>query len=494
MFNQLYIFDENNMLPYTSLTHNIASPRLLLFLLIFFLTSCQPKPEEPTSPNIIIFLVDDLGWTDLGCYGSDLYETPNIDQLAARGVKFTNAYSACTVCSPTRATIMSGKYPARLHLTDWIAGSINEHAKVQVPDWTKYLPLEEETIAEYLKTKGYQTAHVGKWHLGEDTIYYPQHQGFDVNVAGYRKGAPPSYFYPYQNKNRESIPYLEGGEEGEYLTDRLTDEALSFIRQNQSQPFFLNFDHYAVHTPIQGKDSLTKYYEGKIKDGMVHDNPEYAAMVSSTDQSMGRLMDLLDSLSIMDNTMIFFTSDNGGLILWDITSNNPLRSGKGSPYEGGTRVPMIVKPVNTDRVRGVVDAPVISMDIFATVKDLLSEEETPAYQDGKSILPLLSAEPGSLNREALYWHYPHHHEGGSQPHSAVRQGDYKLIEFHEDGHTELYDLANDLGETQDLSVERKDLTEKLYSQLKIWREEVGAQMPTPNPDYDSLKALKYYDL
>lgn len=470
----------------------ISSSLFFSFFLLLF-SSCQTGQKEQLPPNVIIFLVDDLGWTDVGCYGSDLYETPNIDQLALNGVKFTNAYSACTVCSPTRAAIMTGKYPARLHLTDWIEGSINEYAKVQVPDWQKYLPLEEETIAEYLKEKGYKTGHVGKWHLGEDSTYYPQYQGFDVNIAGYSKGSPPSYFYPYVRKGRAPIPYLEGGEEGEYLTDRLTDEAVAFIKENQSQPFFLNFDHYSVHTPIQGKDSLTRYYKGKIKEGMKHDNAEYAAMVSSTDQSLGRIVNTLDSLSLMENTIIFFTSDNGGLILWDITSNAPLRSGKGSPYEGGTRVPMIVKPVRDYQAGVVVDAPVISMDIFATIRDLLDEDESnQTYQDGKSMLPLLTQQEDTLQREALYWHYPHHHEGGSQPHSTIRQHNYKLIEFHEDGHLELYNLAEDIEETYDLSTEKKELTEEMYQKLKTWREKIGAQMPDPNPAYDSLRALEYY--
>ncbi|MEK6478917.1 sulfatase [Catalinimonas sp. 4WD22] len=454
-------------------------------------SGCQSSQNEQASPNVIVFLVDDLGWTDLGCYGSDLYETPNIDRLAQNGVKFTDAYAACTVCSPTRAAIMTAKYPARLNITDWIAGSINEYAKVQVPDWQKYLPLEEETIAEFLKTKGYETAHVGKWHLGEDSIYYPQYQGFDVNVAGYSKGSPPSYFYPYERPGREPIPYLDGGEEGEYLTDRLTDEAIAFIYENDEKPFFLNFDHYSVHTPIQGKDSLTAYFKDKVKPGMTHNNSEYASMVKSTDQSLGRIMDALENLSILDNTLIFFTSDNGGLILWDITSNAPLRSGKGSPYEGGTRVPMIVKPIGSYQAGLEVDVPVISMDIFATIRNLFESKDL-SYQDGKSLLPLLNEQADTLSREVLYWHYPHHHEGGSHPHTSIRYNGYKLIEFHEDQHLELYHLEEDIGENQDLSTQMPELTQKLYQKMKNWREEVKAQMPVPNPDYDSLRALEYY--
>ena len=469
---------------------------LIRFLILSFLSvlyfSCEPDNGEPGPPNIIIFLVDDLGWTDLGCYGSDLYETPHIDKLARRSYQFTNAYSACTVCSPTRAAIMSGKYPARLNLTDWITGSVNKFAKLQVPDWRMYLPQDEETIAEFLKSKEYATAHVGKWHLGEDTIYYPQYQGFDINVAGYNKGSPPSYFYPYERKGREPIPYLEGGQEGEYLTDRLTEEAVSFIKEHDDQPFFLNFDHYAVHTPIQGKDSLIDYYQRKVTPGLQHRNPAYAAMVHSTDESMGRLMYVLDSLRLTDNTFIFFTSDNGGLVLWDITSNVPLRSGKGSPYEGGTRVPMIVKPAG-DHLQGIrIDEPVMSMDIPATIRDLLSEESQPTYQDGKSLLPLLRGNAPSLDRDALYWHYPHYHRGGSSPYSAVRQGNYKLIHYYEDGRQELFNLKNDLSEQYDISSQEAEVVQKLEQKLEGWKKEVKAQMPGPNPDYDSLKAMEYY--
>ena len=463
-----------------------------LIILLSLLLSCQSDPEEPVAPNIIIFLVDDMGWTDLGCYGSDFYETPHIDRLAKRGVKFTNAYSACTVCSPTRAAIMSGKYPARLNLTDWISGSVNEYAKLRVPDWRMYLPTEEETIAEFLKTRGYATAHIGKWHLGNDTLYYPKNQGFDINIAGYSKGSPPSYFYPYERQGRESIPYLDDGTSGEYLTDRLTDEAVQFINDHQNQPFFLNFDHYAVHTPIQGKDSLTDYYRRKLEPGMRHNNAEYAAMVHSTDESMGKLIATLDSLQLTENTFIFFTSDNGGLTLWDITNNAPLRSGKGSAYEGGTRVPMIIKPSGT-YMKGISSTEaIISMDIFATVRDLLSENPLPVYEDGYSLLPLLRGEVPELGREALYWHYPHYHRGGASPYSAVRHGNYKLIAYYEDNKPELYHLGRDPSESQDLSSQETDKLQQLQQMLDKWKNTVKAQIPSPNPAYDSIKALDYY--
>jgi len=473
--------------------------RTHLFLLIgtIGLASCLspnevPEERQNLSYNVIIFLIDDLGWTDLGCYGSDLYETPNIDRLAEQGVKFTNAYSACTVCSPTRAAIMTGKYPARLNVTDWISGHRNQYGKLMPPDWTKYLPNEEITIAEIAQSAGYVTASVGKWHLGDSVIYYPQYQGFDRNVAGYYRGQPPSYFYPYV-RGQDTLPYLEGGEQGEYLTDRLTDEASRFIRDHAEEPFLLYFPHYAVHTPIQGKDSLTAYYQTKVNDSLRHTNAEYAAMIHSTDESVGQIMDLLDSLELADNTLVIFTSDNGGLELRNITENAPLRAGKGSSYEGGVRVPMIVRWPKAKRNLKTLDEPVITMDVFATVANVLGTGGTKDYhQDGANFLPLLEGNTEALDREALFWHYPHYHPGGASPYSAVRQGNYKLIEFHEDQHLELYDLEKDIGEENNLIAEVPEVANDLYNQLEAWRKQLNAQMPLSNPQYDSIKAEEFY--
>lgn len=472
----------------------------LLLLATIWCVRCAPPAEVPkaSSPeppeNIIVFLVDDLGWTDLGSYGSDLYETPNIDRLAQEGVRFTNAYASCTVCSPTRASLMTGKYPARLHLTDWIAGHVNEYGKLQVPNWTQYLPTEETTLAEVAKDANYATASVGKWHLGNDSIYYPQHQGFDLNVAGYYRGQPPSYFAPYV-RGEDTIPYLTEGRPGEYLTDRLTEEAGQFIRQHQAEPFFLYLPHYAVHTPIQAKDSLTAYYRQKLKPGMQHFNPEYAAMIHSTDQSVGRLMQVLDSLALSQRTTIIFTSDNGGLSFrGQVTNNAPLRAGKGSAYEGGVRVPMIVKRPRYAPAGQVSHEPVITMDIFATVADILRAPtpQSPRYQDGISLLEELQDTAAVLDRDALFWHYPHYHPGGARPYSAVRQNNFKLIEFLEDQRLELYDLEEDIGETTNLVAELPEIANELYDRLETWRKEVDAQMPTPNPNYDSLRAPQFY--
>ncbi|HLF95418.1 MAG TPA: sulfatase, partial [Planctomycetota bacterium] len=292
------------------------------------------SPSQADPPNVVVILVDDLGWTDLGCFGSPFYETPHIDRLAAQGMRFTHAYSACTVCSPTRASLMTGKYPARLHVTDWIAGHARPKAKLKVPDWTKHLALEETTVAEALKAAGYATASIGKWHLGPPA-HFPEKQGFDLNRGGCDKGQPPSYFSPYR------IPTLEEGEKGEYLTDRLTTEALAFLDSNKDRPFLLHFPHYGVHTPLQAKKAVVEKYQAKAKAGADHRNAAYAAMIESVDDSVGRIVAKIEELKLSSRTLIVFTSDNGGLL--QSTSNRPLRAGKGSAYEGGVRVPMIVR-------------------------------------------------------------------------------------------------------------------------------------------------------
>lgn len=271
-------------------------------------TTGAQKTKNPKPPNIIVFLVDDLGWADTRCYGSSFYETPNIDKLAAKGIRFTNAYAACTVCSPSRAAFLTGKYPARLQLTDWIKGYERPYAKLLSPDWKQYLPLEETTIAEVLKKQRYATAMIGKWHLGDDVKYYPEHQGFDSNTGGTFQGSPPSYFSPYR------IARLKDGPVGEYLTDRLTDEALKFISAEKESPFFLYLSFYAVHTPLQAKEEEVKYYKAKINPTAAQQNPVYAAMIKNMDENIGRITDLVEKLGLAQNTLLIFTSDNGGLV------------------------------------------------------------------------------------------------------------------------------------------------------------------------------------
>lgn len=431
--------------------------------------------------NVVLVLIDDLGWTDLACYGSDLHETPNIDRLARDGMKFTQAYSACTVCSPTRASLMTGKYPARLHVTDWIPGLAPANPKLLIPDWTKYLPLEETTLAEVFHAAGYATASIGKWHLGEEP-HYPQKQGFDINIAGTIKAAPASYFAPY------NIPTLSEGSAGEYLTDRLAEEAVKFIEQSRDKPFFLYLPNFAVHLPIQAKLELVEKYRSKYKPGLKHANPAYAAMLESVDQAVGRIRQKLDDLQIADRTAIVFTSDNGGHI--PTTSNKPLRVGKASCYEGGTRVPLLVHWPGVTHPGSVSDATVITPDLYPTLLSMTSLDDVPGHRsDGISLIPVLK-QSGPLNREAIYWHYPHYQlyqQGGTTPYGAIRAGDWKLIEIFDDMRVELYNIREDIGEQNNLASEQPVRAKELREKLHAWRKEVGAQMPTVNSTYNPAK-------
>ena len=432
-------------------------------------------------PNIVIFLVDDFGWRDLSCYGSHYYETPAVDKLAGNGVRFTNAYSACTVCSPTRAALMTGKYPARLHLTDWIPGHQRSDAKLRVPDWTMFLPVREHTLAEILKENGYRTASIGKWHLGEDSVYWPEKQGFDLNVGGYSKGQPNNYFSPYSN------PRMKDGPKGEYLTDRLTDESVGFIRKNQKNPFFLYLAHYAVHTPFQAKREMVDKYKAKTDPDNNKPNPVYAAMVESMDQSLKRVMEELVRLKLTSKTYIFFLSDNGGLSP-QATSNYPLRAGKGTPYEGGVRTPLIISGPKI--LKGeIVDDPAITMDLFSTILDILHIQQDAYMVDGESLLPIINGKISKTDRP-LFWHYPHYHTQGATPYSAVRLGKWKFYYFYEDGHAELYDLEADLSEKTDISSRYPEKITELNQLLRSWLKETNAQFPTPNANYNPVKQNK----
>jgi arylsulfatase A-like enzyme len=436
--------------------------------------------SDKEKPNIVIFLVDDFGWKDLSCYGSKYYETPAVDKFAREGVRFTNAYSACTVSSPTRAALMTGKYPARLHITDWIPGHNKPEAKLAIPDWKMYLPLEEHTLAEILKENGYQTASIGKWHLGDDSIYWPEHQGFDLNVGGYLKGSPNSYFSPYKN------PRMKDGPVGEYLTDRLTDESIGFIRKNQKKPFFLYLPQYAVHTPFQAKKELIDKYRPKTDPDNRKPNPVYAAMVESMDQSLERILKELDRLKLTSKTYIIFLSDNGGLCP-QATTNYPLREGKGTAYEGGVRTPLIICGPNIPKGKEV-DDPAITMDVFATVLDILNIH-VDAKNDGESLIPVISGKVKTTDRP-LFWHYPHYHTQGATPYSAVRLNKWKFYYFYEDGHTELYDLDADVSEKTDVVSRFPDKAAELNQLLQGWLKETNAQLPTSNPNYNPSKQSK----
>jgi len=452
-----------------------------LALVAIGLPNLSHGAERP--PNIVFLLADDLGWTGLGCFGSDFYETPHLDALAASGLRFSNAYAACTVCSPTRASIMTGMYPARLHLTDFIAGQLQPFAKLRVPEWRKYLPTEQITIAEVLRDAGYRTAHIGKWHLsprGEVVAgTEPTDQGFDVSHS-----QPPGtkgYFLPQDSLSQNGT---------NYLTDYLTDKACQFIRDSQSEPLFLYFGYNVPHTPIQGREDLVKYFTAKVNPEAIHNNPTYAAMVASLDESVGRLVKELEEANLIENTVIIFTSDNGGLTERNgkhdgFTENLPLRRGKGSAYEGGVRVPTIVRWPGVTPSNQVCHEPVMTIDYFSTIAEIsgASHSLTP---DGKSLVPLLRDPSHTLDR-SLYWHYPHYHAGGDSPYSAIRRGDFRLIEFHEDHRVELYNLATDIGEQIDLAEAKPRVTQGLLDELHAWRASVGAQMPSANPDYDPAR-------
>jgi arylsulfatase A-like enzyme len=475
--------------------------------------ACKDSGGEKVKPNFIFLLVDDLGWTDLGCYGSTFYETPNIDNLASDGMRFTNAYAACPVCSPTRASIMTGKYPARLNLTDWIPGrqfySGPQPCDKLVPmAFEQQVNLEEITLAEALKGAGYKTFFAGKWHLGMDSIYWPEYQGFDINMGGWSRGWPQGgYFSPYEN------PRLKDGPEGEHLTDRLVTESINFIESSKNEPFFVYLSFYAVHTPLQGKeeiigkyaekaDSLGLIYQkqltsdkewikgappaGQFIERTVQGHPAYASMIETLDYNVGRIMSQLKELGIIENTVVVFMSDNGGLVTAEgsPTSNLPLRAGKGWLYEGGIREPMIIKWPGKTKPGSLNDVPVISNDFYPTLLDMAGLDLNPdQHMDGVSLVPIIE-NPEKFRERPLFWHYPHYSNQGGKPGAAVRLGRYKLIEFFEDDRVELYDLDNDIGELHDVSSQMPGKTNELLELLHAWQEEVEARGMKPNPDYD----------
>jgi arylsulfatase A-like enzyme len=452
-------------------------------------------------PNFLFILADDLGWHDLGCFGSSFYHTPNLDRLAASGMRFTNAYAACPVCSPTRASIMTGKYPARMATTDWFGApqpeNVEKHHTRNKPllpaPYEEQLPLDEVTVAEALRESGYRTFFAGKWHLGGEG-YFPEDQGFDINKGGHHRGSPPGgFFSPYEN------PKLEDGPEGEHLPLRLARETREFMMKGGDAPFLAYLSLYSVHTPLQGRDDLVKKYEeiksrirlaGPIwgKEGerevrLVQEHAVYAAMVEAMDEAVGILLDALDAEGLAENTVVVFTSDNGGLSTSEghPTSNRPLRAGKGWLYEGGIRVPMIVRWPGVTEPGSHCDAPVTSTDCYPTLLEMSGLPPQPAqHVDGLSLAPLLRGEE-SLAREAIFWHYPHYGNQGGSPGAAIRMGDWKLIEFFEDNHVELYHLAEDIGEKNDLAAAMPEKAQALRARLNAWQKDVGARFPARNP-------------
>ncbi len=480
-------------------------------LLLVALIALQLFATAAPKPNFIFILIDDLGARDLGCYGSKFYRTPNLDRFATQGMKFTDAYAACPVCSPTRASIMTGKYPGRLHLTDWLPGRGDRpDQRLARPIINQQLALGEVTIAERLKAAGYVTAHVCKCHLGGEG-FEPQKQGFDINIAGDSTGTPRSYFAPFGGKGKDgkfvAMTGLAQAKDGEYLTDRLTTEAEKIIAANKDKPFFLYFAHYAVHTPLRAKaDYIAKYPQVTGKAGQ-QTNAIYAAMMESMDESVGRILKQLDDLKLTDNTYVFFTSDNGGLATLEgpstpATINSPLREGKGYLYEGGIRVPLLVRGPGIKPGSTATNA-MSSVDYLPTIMDLAglplgvppsggpasgakspepAEAGTPNVIDGVTLAGLLKG-TGAPAARPLFWHYPHYSNQGGKPGGAIRDGDFKLVEFYETGRVELFDLKS--GENRNLAEDPTHAArvKGMIGKLDRWRIATGAQMMQPNPGY-----------
>ena len=436
------------------------------------------KANKPQLPNIVFVLVDDLGWSDLGCYGNEKHESPNIDKLASDGMRFTDGYAASPVCGPTRSSILSGKYPSRTGYThNWFTPNPEEQ-----PFWGEGIPrtehafmkLEEFTLAEALKVAGYQTAFVGKWHLGE-APYSPRRQGFDVNVGGSHWGHPlEGYFSPYD------MPNLENGSQGEYLTDRLTSEAIKVMEafSKSEKPWFLYMNYYTVHAPIQSKsEKISKYRKKSSQANVENIGVEYAAMVESLDENVGRLTQWLDDKDLRKDTVILFTSDNGGWV--GATTNHPLRSYKGHLLEGGIRVPWIVSWPGVTEPGSICRKPVISTDFYPTILDIIGVMSRPdQHRDGVSFAPMLKGDP-HFDRGAMVWHYPHVRI--SKPGSAIRSADWKLIYYYEDGRRELYHLKDDIGESDDLSGRLPEKAAAMKEQLDAMLKEQGAKIPSSNP-------------
>ena len=431
--------------------------------------------------NFVFLLADDLGWNQVGYHGTSFYETPHIDRLAKDGMSFTDAYAACPVCSPTRASIMTGKYPARLHLTDFIAGNPYPFAKLKQPEWIKYLPLEEITIAEVFKKEGYVTGCFGKWHLSTDKNYKPgrpfdpDSQGFDEILTTVK---PKSSADPDQDAHHVKA---------------ITEHSLAFLDKNKNKPFFLYIPHHVVHTPLLENKELIAKYQAKKDSDLPENNPTMGAMIETLDKGIGQVLQKIDDLNLTDNTVVIFFSDNGGLE--SKQDQKPLRGGKAMVYEGGIRVPLVVRWPGVVKEGSVCREPVTSTDFFPTMMEIAGLKCDIPNIDGKSILPLLKQSKG-FSRGALYWHYPHYHTSGKAPSGAVRKGDYKLIEWYEDSILggdnpySLFHIAEDISEEDDLAKKMPEKTTELATDLRKWRSRVGAQEMRLNPDYNAEKEHK----
>ncbi len=490
-------------ISFTKSIQNMNNTKLLYPLIPIALLGCDRGRDtgggDGVNPNIIFFFVDDMGWKDTGFMGSSYYETPNIDRMAGKAAVFTNAYSNAPNCAPSRACLLTGKYSP--HHGVYTVGSSergrSENRKL-IPTGNKtVLDTSFVTVAEKLQEHGYKTISLGKYHLGSDAEGNgPLSQGFGINVGGGHEGLPPSYFYPWCNRDSSwCLPALDRPEKGdEYLTGHLTEEAVEFMEKNHDGPFFMYFPHYAVHTPLQARDSLIEKYRNKTGD-RYHNHPVYAAMIESVDRSFRKICRTLKDLDIENNTIIIFFSDNGGL--GTITSMHPLRGSKGMLYEGGIRVPCFIRwpgmPSSGKRIR----TPVVGTDFYPTLLEMagLEKPDDPEL-DGVSLVPLLK-ETGTLPERNLYWHFPAYLQASGHlpfiwrttPGSVIRSGKYKLIEYFEDGHLELYNLEKDTGETVNLAESMPEKAEELHRQLREWRKNTGAPVPSKtNPRHDPRAA------
>ena len=467
-------------------------------LSVFTFALCVSLPAQADKQtNFLFFLVDDMGWADIGANGSTFHETPHIDRLAKSGMRFTQGYAAGSVCSPTRASIMTGKHPVRVDITDWIPGQPNRPINPLLhPEDRHSLPLEEVTLAEALKQHGYQTFFAGKWHLGKEGEW-PTDQGFDMNIGGHHKGSPPGgYYAPWTN------PALKAKRKGEYLTERLTEESAKFLEsRDKAKPFLLYLSYYNIHTPIQPYKKRIDHYKSKAEksftgptpfevehDGKTRtrqDNPALASMVAAVDDSVGALLDKLENLKLDDNTVVIFFSDNGGLSTLGRIGpgcNLPLRAGKGWLYEGGIREPTLIRAPGVTQPGSVSDKPMISMDFFPTMLDLAGLPLQPKlHVDGRSLLSQLKG--NDSGQRTLHWHYPHYHGSSWKPGASIRDGDWKLIEFYHYNNFELYNLAKDPGERTDLAKRNPRKAAQLRAKLSAWQKQMKAKMPVPNPDY-----------
>lgn len=484
---------------------------LLTVLFTLLLISCsfvQFVSAQDKQPNVVLFLIDDMGKHDLSCEGSTFYESPNIDRLALGGMRFSDGYATCRVCSPSRASIQLGQFTARHGITDWIGAKSGMNWKrddrVLPAEYIHNLPHDDVSLAEAMKEGGYKTFFAGKWHLGGEGSW-PDDHGFEINVGGHHRGSPPGgYFAPYTN------PAMESGPDGESLPLRLADETVGFIKNHKDQPFFAMLSFYSVHGPVQTTKELWAKYQKKASKmperktrflmdrtmavRQVQDHPLYGGMVQVTDEAVGRVLDTLEELNLTNDTIVIFTSDNGGVSSGDAyaTSNLPLRGGKGRQWEGGIREPFYIRYPKVTTAKSNCETPVTGADLYPTILDLCGLELRPKqHVDGVSLAPLLRGE--TIDDRPLFWHYPHYGNQGGEPGSIIRQGDWKLIHYYEDGRNELYNLTDDIGEKSDLVRAHPVRAAAMWMQLDEWLKSVDAKRPTPDPRYDPSKGQAKFE-